>query len=352
MASLYASLEQVKRIGSIKASDQDEAVIRLIESSSDMIDKATRRWFIPQTKTNELRWPNELGIGTRLWMREDLLVVNTLQTKAQDSSPTTIASSDFFLEPQDLGPPFSRIEINLSTNAAFESGDTPQRSISVAGRWGFSEDTLSTGTVVSGLSSDPTVTTMVCSNASLIGVGSSLLIESEQVYVSAREYAALGSVLINDANVTASMDNVTITLDASHGVLPNEVIRLDSEEMFVVGVSTNDLTVIRQYNGSVLAAHANDTAVHTNRTLTIERGVNGTTAATHADSTAISKYEPPFNINQLCIDQTLFSFAGEQSHMGRTVGTGEGAQEVTGKDLATEWAAVKGFYMRRRSATI
>ena len=74
---------------------------------------------------------------------------------------TAHAMRDFFLEDNNLGPPYYRIEIDLSSTSSFESGDTPQRSISVLGRWGYEEDTESVGTVASGLSSGTTATTMV-----------------------------------------------------------------------------------------------------------------------------------------------------------------------------------------------
>lgn len=352
MANLLATLEQVKRAGGLHTSDTDTRILRLIESSSRSIDRLTRRRFIPETATNLYRWPSRNSRGPVLWLDQDLLAVTTLQSKAQDASPTTIAAADYFLEPHSLGPPYTRIEIDLSSTSVFESGDTPQRSVSIAGRWGYSEDTIAAGTVASGLASDATVTAMVCSNGSLLDVGDTLLIESEQVYVSGRSYAALGSVLINDASVTASMSDVTITLDPSHGVLAGEVIRLDSEELYIVGISTNDATVIRGYNGSVLASHANDTPVHTNRTLVIVRGVNGTTGAVHADATAVVKYQPPLDINQLCIAETLAALRQEESSYGRTIGSGEGATEFNGRDLAGLRKTIKEQYQRVRSAAI
>jgi len=193
---------------------------------------------------------------------------------------------------------------------------------------------------------------MVCSDGSLIDVGDTLLIESEAVFVSDRSFAALDSILVNDASITADRADVTITVDASHGIKAGEVIRLESEQMYVEVVSGNDLTVQRAYNGTVLAAHANDTPVHINRTLTIERGVNGTTAATHSDDTAVSAYEVPFDVRELCAAASVAALHQESAGWGREIGTGEGAREMTGRSLAELRKDVVAHFQRPRIGAI
>lgn len=352
MSNWYTTREAVKRAGRINGVLSDLRIDRIIESCSRQIDLSTRRFFIPKTETRLFRWPpRQTSLLTVLWLDQDLLSVTTLQSEAQNTSPTTIASSDYFLEPNNQGPPYDRIEIDLSSTAAYQAGDSPQRSISVAGSWGYTSNTRSGGTVASGLDSDATATTMVCSNAGLIGVGDTLLIQSEQLFVSERDFAARGSILLNGA-LTSNQSNVTVTVDGSHGIVAGETIRVESEQMYVVSVATNDLTVIRAYNGSVLAAHNDDTAVHINRTLTVERGVNGTTAAVHADATAITPYEPPLDIQSLCLGETLAMFAQEEAQWGRAVGPGDSAREFTTLDLAARKHRTVGYYSRVRVATV
>ena len=354
MANLYCSLEQVKRAIGIDGRSRNPVVMRLIESNSRRIDQITRRIFIPKTQTRTYRWPpRQIGLGYVLWLDFDLISVTTLQTKAQDTTPTTVVAADYFLEPANFAPPYDRIEIDQSSNAVFEGGDTAQRSISVAGSWGYKDDKRSSGTVSSGLASDATVTSMVCSNASLIDVGNTLLIQSEQVFVSDRDFAALGTILLNmTGNLASDKATVTVTVDATHGIVAGEVIRIDSELMYVESVSTNDLTVIRAYDGSVLASHNDNTAIHINRTLTIERGINGTTAATHANATAIDVFEPPFDINEWCIAETIAAYQQERSAWGRTIGQGDGAIEFGGRDLANLRKDMAWRYQRVRSGVI
>jgi Holliday junction resolvasome RuvABC endonuclease subunit len=330
--------------------ENDAAIDRLIEAASRDVDNMTHRWFIPKTQTRTFRWPGNYGRGDVLWLDADLISVTTLQTKAQDSSPTTISSDDYFLEPSNFAPPYNRIEIDISSNASFEGGDTSQRSISVAGSWGFSNDTVSVGTVASGLSSDATATEFVCSNGSLtsgINVGDTLLIESEQLFVSEKTAAALGSILLNGA-LTADKSENLIVDGGTHGISNGEVIRVDSEEMFVRGSTSTTLTVERAFNGTTLAAHNNDTAVHIFRTLTVTRGVNGTTGATHADSTAISSYRAPAPIRELTQAISIAAYTQEAAAYGRAIGVGDAAIEMTGRELSALMQRIGEQYSRIR----
>lgn len=351
MSNWLCSLEAVKRTGNINGADKDAQVGRAIEAASRLIEKETRRYFIPRTETRYYRWPpKQSGRSYVLWLDQDLLSVTTLQTKSQDASPETISASDYFLEPANAGR-YNSIEIDLSSNAAFEAGDTTQRSISVNGSWGYSNDTRSAGTVASGLASSSSATTLVCSDESLIGVGNTLLIESEQVFVTAKSAVALDSIQ-TDGALTADMSNVTVGVDAGHGLKASEVIQVDSEKMFIESITGNNLTVIRAYDGSVLAAHNDNSDVYTFRSLTIERGKNGTTAVTHDDDTAISVYEPAWEISEHCLAEALARVAQNQAMWGRTVGTGEGAVEFRSGDLAKRRKEVIDYYQRTRSGVV
>ena len=352
MANFYVSREAVKKAVSAAGSDRHTQIDRLIEAASRAIDGRTHRHFIPKTATRLYRWPRPNNPGDALWLEADLLTLTTLQSEAQDSSPTTIAAADYFLEPNNEGPPYNRIEIDSSSNAAFQSGDTPQRSISVLGSWGYSNTTQGAGTVSSGLASDATATSMVGSGGDLIDVGDTLLVETEQLFVSDRAFAALGTVLVNDAGILSDMADVSITLDAGHGVRAGEIIRLDSEQMYVESVATNVLTVQRAYNGSVLASHADDTAVHISRTFTVARGQNGTTGAVHANATAVSKYLPPADIREWCLAEAVAAFYQENSGWGREIGQGDTQREFTGRDLSRLRKETALNYRRDRSTAI
>jgi hypothetical protein len=358
MANWYLSRERFKSAASISGGQFNDAVDRVIEASSRDVDRWTRRHFIPKTQTRLYRYPQgRPGIATVLWVDQDLLSVSTLQTQAQNATPTTISSSDYFLEPVNPEPDgntrYNRIEIDESSTAAFESGDTRQRSISVAGSWGWGNDTETAGTVddSGGISSSDTA--LIISDSSKVEVGDTLLIDSEQIFVSGRNFAAKGSVLLNmGSNLAAVNSTVTVTLDSSHGIVAGEVIRIGSEQMFVISVSTNDLTVIRAFDGSVLAAHNDDAAIHVNRTLTIERGLNGTTAASHSDSATITRYRPDADVARWALAEALATWHQEHSGWGRSIGTGDNATELTGREITQMRQSMVSYYRKTREAVI
>jgi len=365
MANWYTTRERFKVAANISGSQFNPVIDRVIEAASRDVDRWTRRHFLPKTQTRLYRWPQSRpGLANVLWLDQDLLSVTTLQTQAQNTSPTTISSSDYFLEPNNPEPDgntrYNRIEIDLSSTAAFESGDTPQRSISVAGSWGWGNTTASAGTVddSGGISSSDTA--LIVSDASTIDVGDTLLIDSEQIFVADRAFAARGSILLNmGSNLAATNATVTVTLDGSHGIVAGEIIRLDSEQMYVVSVSTNDLTVIRAWDGSVLAAHNDDVACHVNRTLTIERGLNGTTAASHSDSASITRYLPDADVVRWCLAEALSTYHQEHAGWARTTsgtgfvtgGTYEG-RELEGVSMSQLRTSMVGYYRRAREAVV
>ena len=66
------------------------------------------------------------------------------------------------------------------------------------------------------------------------------------------------AILMNEAsNINSSTTSVDV--DSSHAIKAGRIIQIDSEQMLVTAVSTNELTVTRAYNGSTAASH-NDNA--------------------------------------------------------------------------------------------
>ena len=59
---------------------------------------------------------------------------------------------------------------------------------------------------------------------------------------------------------TSGTTGFTITVDGSHGIVVNDVIAVEDEQMFVTGVSTNDLTVTRGYNSTAAPAHVDNSS--------------------------------------------------------------------------------------------
>lgn len=346
MPNWVCSREQVKRAVKIFGSDQNSIVDRLIDGESRRFEAETRRYFIPRTESRYYRWPQRDMPSGVLWLDQDILSVTSLKAQAQDATPVTIPAADYFLEPINQ-PPYNRVEIDLSSSSVFASGSTPQRSVEVVGVWGYSGTTKAAGTVTSGLASDAAAVSMVCSNAALIDVGDTLLCQSEQIFVSERAVASL-------TTTTASLngDKAVVTVPLTAACNAGEVLKIDSEDMYVSSISGLNATVIRAWDGTVLAAHNSGATVYTYRTLTITRGVNGTTAATHANATALTKYVPEADVTEAVIASTIAAFMQEQSGWGRVVGGGDGQMEFSGSSLREIRNRVLQTYKRRLSGAV
>jgi hypothetical protein len=254
-----------------------------------------------------------------------LLSVDTLTKEGDDVTAIT----DFFLEPQGLGPPYHRIEINLAGTAFFSSKDTHQRQIRVTGSWAYGNDTKAAGALAE--ADDGSETELEVTDASLIDVGDTILIGSEQMFVSER--AVLDTATNTNGALTKNKAGTTVTVGDGTKVKAGEVILVEAERMFVESISGADLTVIRAYDGSTLSAHDTAKDVYAFRTLTVTRGENGTTAATHDNADPITKYVPPADIVALCKALAIAYYHAEKGGWTGTVGSGEGAVRVSQSGL-------------------
>ena len=350
MANWYDTREGVKRELRIEGSERNSVIDRHIASASREIERLTNRRFIPITETRNYTWPQRDGRTSTLYLDEDLIAVDTL-TKDDDAA-VAIGADDFLLEPANTGPPYWRIEIDRSSSEFFSFKNTTQRAIRVTGRWGYSEDTEAAGTVASGLASSSSATTFVCSNAALIDVGDTLLIESEQLWVSERVSAAEPNNDLLDGVLTKDISETSVTVDDGSRYNPGEVILVDSERMFIDSISGNVLAVQRAYDGTLLAAHSNNAPVSVFRTLTVQRGLNGTTAATHANAKAITRYLPPEDIRTLCRALAIYNYGQGGSGWTGAIGGGEAVVETRGNVIGKLRDRVKRAYKRRAMGTV
>ena len=318
----YATLEAVKRAVNLYGSERDSVISSCIEAASREVDNLTGRRFIPKTETRRYRWPQrEQRNAYILYFDQDLLSVSAFTKDGDDA--TAIPAADYFLEPSNLGPPYSRIEIDLASTSFFSAKDTHQRALRVTGDWGYGNDTKAAGALAE--ADDGSETALDVTDASLIDVGDTILIGTEQMFVSAK--AALDTTANLNGDLTADATVVSVTVTDGTKVKQGETVKLDSELMYVSSISGAVLTVIRAYDGSVLAAHTGAVDVYAFRTLTVTRSENGTTAASHATAATISKYAPPADIVNLCKALSIAYYHAGQGGWTGEIGSGEGAVE-------------------------
>jgi hypothetical protein len=323
----YCTREDVSSAPDIKFSARNSAQVdRAIESASRSIEGLLHRKLYPVIATRYFDWPPPAyGRPWRLWLDEDELISVTSLV----AGGTTIAASDYFLEPANSGPPYNRIEIDLASTASFSSGSTHQRSIAVTGVWGHSDESAAAGALAEAL--DNSETEVNVTNAALIGVGDLIKCETERMLVTNKTMLDTGQ---NASALTAAKADVSITGVTAGTVHSGEVIAIDSERMLVVDVTGTTLTVNRGWDGTALASHSLNADIYALRTLTVTRGALGTTAATHSDATALTRWVPPGLVRSLCIAESVNEILQGQSGYARTVGSDDQARETTGRGLA------------------
>lgn len=183
--NLYADLAMFSRQfaqgQTLDASDLTE-LERMAESASRRVDGYCKRHFYTLTETRVLH-----GNGCDKVRIPDLISASTIKLD-EDSDGTfeyTMVTADYWLE-REFGenidaPPFDLLRLNPYTGTRL-SFMALRRLVEIAGVWGYSanvERQVPTATLA-----DATTTTMTTSAAGNIGVGQTLLIESEKVYVS------------------------------------------------------------------------------------------------------------------------------------------------------------------------
>lgn len=328
MGTWYCTREDVRRATESKTTARDDArVDDAIEAGARNIDDLLHREHIaPTIATKHFAWPNDQRMSHVLWLDANPL----LSLTSLVAGGVTIDAADYLLEPQPYGPPYNRIEVNLSSSAVFSAGDTYQRAIAATGLWGLNDDSGPAGALEEALS-DTTGTTVDVTNGALLGVGSVLRCESERMTVTGRQ--ALDTTQDTTGALTAAANDTTVGVADGTGFAVGEVITVDAERMLVFDIIANDLIVKRAWDGTVLASHSSGADVYASRRLTVERGALGTTAATHSDATALTVWKPLGLVHSLNVAEAIEQLAQESAGYARTVGAGDAERNASAAGL-------------------
>ncbi len=318
-APRYATRELVKRaLDSAETARTNAQIDRALEAATESIHGLCHRQFYPWTGTKTFDWPDEqMGTSYRLWLDANELVSITSLVSGG------AAVTGYFLEPQRYGPPYNRVEIDLSSSAAFGGGSTPQRDVAITGVWAGCPVNETTAATLAAAVSSTTATTINVTDSSVIGIGDIIRVDSERMLVTGKRSLTTGQTLQADLTASAGATTVAVTSGAAFAV--DETILLDAETMLVVDIAGNNLIVKRAWDGSVLAAHSGST-IYAPRTLVVERGALGTTAATHSTGATVARFDPPPLVRRLAIAEALVQLGLESSGYARTSRSGDGQQ--------------------------
>lgn len=339
----YTTRESVQDAFDVReAAHRSTQIDNAIAGASDDIDGWLNRHkhgLAPRNATRFFSWPSRnYSAATRLWLDEDELIsVSELL-----AGGTAIAASDYFLEPVNSGPPFTYIEVDLNSQASFTNDGTHQRAIQITGVWGIGNDQKAAGALESAIA-DTTGTTVDVTRSDIAGVGSVLTVGSERMLVTGK------GTLDSTQNLASAMNALKNdqTVDVADGSVffVGELILIDSERMRISEITGNNLTVIRAYDGSTLAAHSVAADVFVFRRLTVERGALGTTAATHLDAASVTVWVVPDLAQSLCRAEAITRLEQEFSAYGARVYSDEAERDSSG----TEVVAGRGLTDIRKS---
>ena len=255
MTNAYADLSTLKSSGvlNITGTGYDTRLRELLDAVSRLMDQYCNRHFFVLVATKTF----DGGGGTELHL-PDLISVTSLKTddNKDRTFETTWASTDYLLYPPNAEPtkrwgrPYNRVLVD--TEAGNEDVFTAgMKTVEIVGEWGYRKVTEDSGADVNeagGLSA--TDTTLTVTDGSKFAVAQTILVDSEQLYITA--------------------------------------------------IATNDLTVTR--------------------------GVNGTTAATHANGADIYVFKFPGTLVEACLIQSSRLWKRKDSGFSSRVGlpqTGE-----------------------------
>ena len=186
----------------------DDTLMRdVIRGVSAEIEQIAHRNFVPKIETRYFDYLRDVD-GASFWLDADLLAVTTLT----NGDGNTIASNKYVFEPRNRTPYFG-LRLLTSGGVWWAYNQDTENAVSINGVWGYHTDYTNAWQSVDTLGANTTDT--------------------------ATSLTTTGSALLKAGNL----------------------VKIDSEYLYVSAVSTTTATVTRGVNGSTAAAHSNTASI-------------------------------------------------------------------------------------------
>ena len=216
--SLYGDLTKLKDDSLLKdpagGTGDDDELFQLLLSVSDWVDHYCNRHFYPRTETLVFD-----GGGTAQLLVPDLISVTSLKedNNGDLSFNEVWATSEYWLQPYNAAPsqhwggPYTAVKARSAGNKAdgFAAGE---QNFQISGVWGYAQFSEDSG------------------------------------------------IDLDDASMTTT--KTTVAVDDGTQFHIGETVLIGTEQMLVTGISGNNLTVSRGLNGSIAAAHADNSDIN------------------------------------------------------------------------------------------
>ncbi len=274
----YGNLTQLKSVGwlNISGTTYDTDLLAIMEGASREIDKYCRRWFYTY---EGIRYYD--GAASRLIVEDDIYSVTTLLVDKdgdgvyETTYNLTTVPVDAYLYPLNITPK-TRLEINPYGNQGhFGSGF--RNNVKVTGVFGHGADWPATPYLDSG-------------------------------------------AVVNTGGITSSALTHALATGKGASFAVGQTVRLDSEQLYISGISTD--------------------------TLTWQRGMNGTTAAAHLAAAVIYICQYPAAITRATLMQASRIWKRRESAFATVVGNAMTGQYEAYKGLDPDVAEVVKHYQR------
>lgn len=315
-SGVYTTRETIKRALDIgETARNNRNIDRCIESAARRIEGLCHRIFYPYVDTKYFDWPNyQRATPWRLWLDDTELISATRVL----SGGVEIPPGNYNLESNRVGPPYNRLEVDISTSSALSAGETYQRSIAITGLWGYTDEETPAGHLAEALDTADTAIEVDAVTSAEVGVGTILRVDNERMIVTNRLTTDTGQV-VGGSGLTNNKNDVAIEVADGALFAAEELITIDAERMLIVDITGNTLTVLRAYDGSTLAAHNAGAVIYAPRNLIVSRGALGTSAEPHSDGAAILQWLPPAGVRQLNTAEAIHELMQEQTGWFRTM---------------------------------
>ncbi len=315
-------------------------VSRAIMGAAGFVEGELNRRFYAELDTRYFDWPinYQYAAPWRLWLDSDeVWSATSIQTGLQRNpdgtlsvTPTTqtlLLGRDFLLRPENVGPPYSHIEIIVSGHSMWSPADgTWQQAIAVNGEFGGCGDVEPAGQLKGALTSSGTSITVT--DSSTVGTLDTIYVDSEWMTVASKSMTSTSQVLAADLPASAA---ATVLTTFGGAWTEGETLLVDGERMRVQDVAGINLVVKRAQDGTPLAAHSTGTLIWAPRQLNLTRGVLGTVPAAHASNAPVQRLAVPDLVRNLSIAKAVTNILQDSS--GWTTSKGQEARVTAVREL-------------------
>lgn len=334
MGIWYSTQEKVRLSLEVSHSARADRLIKSkIDAASFGVENLTHRRFYPELKTVRFDYPNYQYSPTwRLWLGDNELA--TRDDLVLRSGAVTIDDADILLRRSDGKdePPYTHIELDLDSDAAFGQGSTFQQDIQVTGHFGYKYDWSTAGQLAANINDSVTTVDISPVNGYLgVEVGSLLLIGDECMVTVDRR--SLDTTINTAGTLDANMGDTLLAVTDGTAFAVDEVILIDSERMLIRDIAGNNLIVDRAFDGTVLADHLSGVDIYALRRFTVQRGMLGTTAEAHTSGDSISVFVYPGLVEELATAEAIVMLEQATGAYASTRGSGESSSNPSGEAL-------------------